>query len=176
MTMATRIIVLNKGVVQQVDTPDGIYSKPANTFVARFVGSPPMNLVPVVHEAGRLAVSDAVAWRHDGCVPSPRGLLFGIRPEKLVFGSEGAGPIAAQVAIIERLGAETVVGCRLAFDRHESEPRLLEHDLVFARIPGNRQLRIDDRCSLDYRPADVVWFDSSTGARIPTAADALLAS
>jgi multiple sugar transport system ATP-binding protein len=170
MTMATRIIILDKGIVQQVGTPEAIYGTPANTFVARFVGSPPMNLVPVMREAGRLAVADAVSWQHDGDVPDAEHLLLGIRPEKLVFGPEGAGPIAAQVAIIERLGAETVVGCRLARPGREAEPRLLEHDLVFARIPGNLPLRIDEPCSLDYRSTDVVWFDGASGVRIATAA------
>jgi multiple sugar transport system ATP-binding protein len=178
MTMATRIIVLNEGIVQQVGTPDDIYNEPANTFVARFVGSPPMNLVPVVHDAGRLSVSDAVAWTHRGEVPGAGRLLFGIRPEELIFGIADAGPIPAQVAIIERLGAETVVGCRLVSHQHQGEARLLEHqgearlfenDLVFVRVPASLQVRIGDRCSLDYRPEDAVWFDGSTGARIPTA-------
>ncbi len=168
LTMATRIIVLNNGVVQQIDTPQAIYDKPANTFVARFVGAPPMNLVPVSHQAGRVTVAGGLAWDHDGGVPDAPRLLFGIRPEKLQFRAAGDGPIAAEVAMVERLGAETIVGCRLVSGNGAGTSRLLEHDLVLATIPGSPKIGIDDRCSLDYQAADVVWFDESTGARIPT--------
>ncbi|WP_082145680.1 ABC transporter ATP-binding protein [Microvirga massiliensis] len=166
MTMATRIIVMDKGIVQQIDTPEGIYYNPQNTFVARFVGSPPMNLVSVSHERGRLAVSGGLAWDHGGEISGASRLIFGIRPEKLHLRPEGSGRIPAQVAIVERLGAETVVGCRLVSDEHGGETRLLEHDLVFVRLSGNPRIAIGERCALDYRPEDVVWFDHATGARI----------
>ena len=168
LTMATRIIVMDNGIVQQIDTPQAIYDEPANTFVARFVGAPPMNLVPVSHQAGRVMVASSLAWDHDGGVPDAPRLLFGIRPEKLQFRAAGGGPISAQVAMVERLGAETIVGCRLISGNGTCTSRLLEHDLVLATIPGSPKIDIDDRCSLDYRAADVVWFDESTGARIPT--------
>jgi multiple sugar transport system ATP-binding protein len=166
MTMATRIIVMDKGVVQQVDTPDDIYDKPANTFVARFVGSPPMNLIPVEHGNGRLAVSAALSWEHGGAVPRHGSLILGLRPEKLSFLAEGVGRISAEVAVVERLGAETVVGCRLLSSEHGGDTRLLEHDLVFVRISQNLKLRIDQRCSLDYAAEDAVWFDADSGNRI----------
>jgi multiple sugar transport system ATP-binding protein len=165
MTMATRIIVMDKGIVQQVDTPDNVYDQPANTFVARFVGSPPMNLIPVTQAAGSLKASETLSWQHEAA-PTAEKLIFGVRPEKLIFASEGEGRIPAQVAVVERLGAETVVGCRLLSEDHAGETRLLEHDLVFVRMPGSPKIRIDDRCSLDYLPEDVVWFDDKTGKRI----------
>jgi multiple sugar transport system ATP-binding protein len=165
MTMATRIIVMDKGIVQQVDTPDNVYDQPANTFVARFVGSPPMNLIPVKQAAGSLKASETLSWQHESA-PTAEKLIFGVRPEKLVFASEGEGRIPAQVAVVERLGAETVVGCRLLSEDHTGDTRLLEHDLVFVRMPGSPKIRIDDRCSLDYLPEDVVWFDDQTGKRI----------
>jgi multiple sugar transport system ATP-binding protein len=170
MTMASRIIIIDKGLVQQVDTPERIYAQPANTFVAHFVGSPPMNLLPVVHEGDRVAVSNAVAWKHCGEVPGTGRLLLGIRPENLEFRPEGVGRIPAQVAAVERLGAETIVGCRLVSDDREDENRLVEHDLVFARISGSPRIDIGQRCSLDYRSADTVWFDVSTGKRISSVA------
>lgn len=61
--------------------------------------------------------------------------------------------------MVERLGAETIVGCRLIAGSGAGTSRLLEHDLVLATIPGSPKIDIDDRCSLDYRAADVVWFD-----------------
>ncbi|MHA6729182.1 ABC transporter ATP-binding protein [Devosia sp. A369] len=166
MTMATRIIVMDKGVVQQIDTPEGIYNNPKNAFIARFVGSPPMNLVPVNHTGQRLAVSDTLSWQHDGDIPTTGSVIFGIRPEKLQFQPEGKGAIPARVAVIERLGAETVIGCRLASD--ENDTRLLDSNLVFVRIPGTPKVSIGELCSLDYAVEDVFWFDAVTEERIPT--------
>jgi multiple sugar transport system ATP-binding protein len=173
MTMATRIIVMDKGVVQQVATPEELYDTPANTFVARFVGSPPMNLIPVTRSNSLLRVSDTLTWRHDGLVPAPERLLLGLRPEKFVLRAGGEGLIPAQVVVVERLGAETVIGCRLLSAEANDDARLLEHDLVFVKISGSPRIRIDDRCALDYRPEDVVWFDQTSGVRIPPAAAAI---
>ena len=135
MTMATRIIVMNKGVVQQIDTPEAIYHEPANTFVARFVGSPPMNLIPV------------------------SGSLLGIRPEKLTLHAKGQGRIPVHITAIERLGAETILGCRTALaDRNES--------LIFVRLPGSPSIALGDERSLTYQPQDAIWFDPESGLRL----------
>ncbi|MER2634928.1 MAG: ABC transporter ATP-binding protein, partial [Rhizobiaceae bacterium] len=64
MTMATNIIVMNDGEIQQIGTPDEIYARPANTFVARFVGAPPMNLLGVRRDGSRLALDGGAGWRH----------------------------------------------------------------------------------------------------------------
>ncbi|MFC0410308.1 ABC transporter ATP-binding protein [Roseomonas elaeocarpi] len=166
MTMATRIIVMNGGVVQQIDTPEGIYENPANTFVARFVGAPPMNLVPVVARGSRLTVSDTLGWEHAGAVPHSAALLLGIRPEKLSLHAEGIGRLPAQVATVERLGAETILGCRLLSGQEHGEAALIEHDLVFVRLPGNPRVTPEQRCSLDYLDADALWFDGASGHRL----------
>jgi multiple sugar transport system ATP-binding protein len=163
MTMATRIIVMDKGVVQQIDTPDGIYDTPTNTFVARFVGSPPMNLLQVTRRVGFVEIPGGIGWTHEGEAPAAERVTFGIRPEKLLFRAQGAGRIPGRVAIVERLGAEIVVGCRLGHGESES---LIERDLVFVRIPGSPRIGIGERCSLEYRPEDVVWFDTNSGNRI----------
>jgi multiple sugar transport system ATP-binding protein len=72
------------------------------------------------------------------------------------------------------LGSETVIGCRPLAAEAKDDARLLEHDLVFVKISGNPRIRIDERCSLDYRPEDVVWFDHASGDRI-SATDTLVA-
>jgi multiple sugar transport system ATP-binding protein len=166
MTMADRIIILNKGVVQQIDTPDGIYDDPTNTFVARFVGSPPMNLIAVAGDDGRLSVSETVAWNHNGPVPRQGRLLFGIRPEKLTCRQDSSGRVPAQVALIERLGSDTIIGCRFLSGGGASEADLIENDLVFAKVAGSIRLKINELCSLNYSPADVLWFNELTGERI----------
>lgn len=110
MTMSTRVIVLNQGVIQQDGTPDDLYDAPANTFVAGFIGSPPMNLVPGNVAEGVVELSSfglegsrdwlAGAGLHDGPV------TFGIRPE-FVHPAEDGYP--AIVDLVERLGTEQIL-------------------------------------------------------------------
>src|SRR3569623_205381 len=126
MTMADRIIVLNKGVVQQIDTPDGIYNDPKNTFVARFVGSPPMNLIAVTNDRGQLSAAEKVTCSHDGDEPERARALFGIRPEKLTFRQDRSGRIPVQVALIEKLGSDTIVGCRFLSETDDPRAGFIE--------------------------------------------------
>ena len=158
MTMASTIIVMNDGVIQQVGTPDEVYDRPANTFVARFVGSPPMNLI----DGGRFAGQHAAFV--GGEVPSS-GLartLVGIRPEHLGVEDADAGGLPAEVRVIERTGAETIVGCRLA----TASPSDAEPPLVFARARRGERHEVGDPCSLQIDVASVSWFDRASGERI----------
>ena len=166
MTMATRIIVMNQGIVQQVGTPDEIYDFPANTFVARFVGTPPMNLIPASIRGKSVRLAGKVLVEHDSDLPSESETVFGIRPEKLVLRVAGERRVPARVAVVERLGAETIIGCRIVDGREASEDRLFQTDLVFVRVSGNPKIQIGELCSLDYHPKDVLWFDSNTGERL----------
>ena len=122
MTMGTRIVVMRDGVVQQVDTPDGIYNRPANKFVATFVGTPAMNLFDgdiaregddvLVQTAGqKLRLSKEMA-RAVGQLDS-RQVSLGIRPEDITVGElpEGYLPLNATIQVIEPLGHEHIVYC-----------------------------------------------------------------
>lgn len=164
MTMATRIVVLDKGEVQQIGTPDEIYHTPANTFVARFVGSPAMNLLTVDTEGLQLRISPTLSFSHGAAVPREGRLVFGIRPEKLQLRPAGDGALPAEVVVVESLGAEVVVGCRLRTG--EAQEHLIEHDLVFVRQPGSERPAVGSPCSLSYAPLDAVWFDAGTGQRL----------
>ena len=120
MTMGHRIAVMSRGVLQQIGPPQDVYARPANLFVAQFIGSPPMNTV-----AGRVArVGDAlVVELPGGRAPLPAGLaaaveqrgltevVIGVRPESLRF--IAAGGVTATVVVIESLGYERHVVCRL---------------------------------------------------------------
>jgi multiple sugar transport system ATP-binding protein len=107
MTLADRIVVLGPTGVQQVGAPMALYERPANVFVAGFIGMPKMNLVDGAIDAhGRLALGGVpLDWRH----PPARGsaVTVGVRPEHLV--PDAAGPIHGVVALVERLGAESHV-------------------------------------------------------------------
>ena len=120
MTMGHRIAIMSDGVLHQVGPPQSVYEKPANLFVARFIGTPPMNTLTarVVREDGQLAVSVPGARIP---VPEPlvkaitdanlEAVVLGVRPEHLEF--EAGGALPAMVTVIESLGHERHVICRL---------------------------------------------------------------
>jgi ABC-type sugar transport system ATPase subunit len=101
MTMGHRVAVLDRGVLRQIGSPQDVYDRPANLFVARFIGTPPMNTIS----------GDAAASLASRTVPE---LVVGVRPEHLELGvGEGPG-LAATVELVEHLGHELHVVCRLA--------------------------------------------------------------
>jgi sn-glycerol 3-phosphate transport system ATP-binding protein len=95
MTMADHIVVMDQGRIQQVATPRDLYARPANTFVARFIGTPPMNLIPAAALAGHVTL--------------PSGVMLGIRPEDMMIGTVG---VPARLVGVEYLGADQLA----AFD------------------------------------------------------------
>jgi sn-glycerol 3-phosphate transport system ATP-binding protein len=112
MTLAQRMIVMNAGRIEQIGTPEEVYGRPQTTFVAGFIGSPPMNLVAVQTEGGHARIGD-----HRLALPAraPRdgALLLGLRPEHAEPASGGEGwPFV--VDMVEMLGAERLVYGQLA--------------------------------------------------------------
>ena len=107
MTLAHRVAVMDRGVVQQIATPAEIYDTPANLFVAGFIGSPPMNLVPVSSSDGAL-VAEGV--RLPGAAPDHAGeLVLGVRPEDLRVDAPHACEIVGQVFACELTGDAVLV-------------------------------------------------------------------
>ena len=100
MTLADRVVVLRDGLVEQVGTPLELYDTPANSFVARFIGTPQMNVVKAadVPELGQLV----------GVSPASTDLI-GFRPEALRLAAADAGHVRAKVELVEALGAETLI-------------------------------------------------------------------
>jgi len=101
LTMGDRVAVLSQGVLQQVDVPDAVYRRPANRFVATFVGSPAMNILSARDEGGRLRAGPFVFDRPPGTDGRP--VEVGIRPEHLALVADGA---PAQVEVVEVAGNE----------------------------------------------------------------------
>ncbi|GAA2401206.1 ABC transporter ATP-binding protein [Actinomadura vinacea] len=169
MTMGTRIIVLNDGVVQQYGTPKEIYDRPANTFVARFIGSPPMNVVPVAVDGDRIRVGDQSLPVPDG-MPAAAGseVLLGIRAERVRLGPSGTG-LRGHVVTVEHLGAETVVGFKFGPAEEAAEAEVgaaASRDLHFARIPGEAALAAGEECTVEFDFGHVLWFDAGSGVRL----------
>jgi multiple sugar transport system ATP-binding protein len=163
MTMGTRIAVLRSGHLEQVGTPTEIYDTPATTFVAGFVGSPPMNLLParVESRSGQVCVHSAGVeiplWAGD---QEDRPVVLGIRPERLHPAGEGeTGPqLRGEVLAIENLGSEEVAIVGLGG--------------VNAAVRGPRPLGLvqGGRAALSVAAADVHLFDPASTRRLVWAA------
>ncbi|MES2910659.1 MAG: sn-glycerol-3-phosphate import ATP-binding protein UgpC [Pseudomonadota bacterium] len=138
MTLAQRMMVMNAGRMEQFGTPEEVYNRPATTFVASFMGSPPMNLLKQAPNADF------------GGKP---GAILGIRPEHLQVGSTGW---AVQVDTIEMLGAERLVYCRIG-----DEFLIVRTDESLSVAP-----EIGSTIHVAPRPDRLHWFDSETGKRI----------
>jgi multiple sugar transport system ATP-binding protein len=172
MTMGTRIIVLNDGIVQQYGTPTEIYDRPANTFVARFIGSPPMNLFrgSVVDGRFRLANSGEEPFAGPLDAPARGEVVLGVRAEKISITEDGqgaSGGLSAHSVVVEHLGAESVVGFKLGPPSAEAElGAAASRDLHYARLPGNVGIRPGRPCRVHLQPESLCWFDPQTGQRI----------
>ncbi|CAN7673336.1 ABC transporter ATP-binding protein [Neorhizobium sp. LjRoot104] len=117
MTMADKIVVMRDGFVEQVGSPLALYDRPANLFVAGFIGSPGMNLLSGRYAEGSVWIGDIALPVSQ--LPSPatdgRQVIYGIRPENLAIASEGGVPLIVEV--LEPTGAETYVVGNLAGQR-----------------------------------------------------------
>jgi len=169
MTMADRIVVLHKGVVQQVGRPEELYDRPANTFVARFIGTPSMSLVRGKVEGG---VFESGTMRLPLDVPDGE-VVLGMRPEDVLV-REG-GPITGVVRTVEPVGEVgylhvEVSGLRidvegLAPGSASETPRA---PLLTASVPGREAFGYAEgsELRLELRAERLHVFDASTGARI----------
>ena len=117
MTLADRIVVLNAGRVEQVGTPREVYHNPANLFVAGFIGSPAMNLLPAtVGQGGKLTLGwgSAVQWPGGPVGTAGEAVTLGLRPDRLSLVPESRAQASGQVTLAEHLGDESILHVRLA--------------------------------------------------------------
>ncbi|WP_102107462.1 ABC transporter ATP-binding protein [Oceaniglobus roseus] len=104
MTLADRIVVLEYGTIAQAGTPRELYERPANLFVAEFIGSPAMNILPCTTEGGRATVAGGASLDFPGSRPAVK---LGIRPEHLATAAPGEGLVGGTVEVVEYLGADS---------------------------------------------------------------------
>lgn len=126
MTMADRIVVLNQGKIEQVGTPHEVYTKPASTFVANFIGSPPMNLINVTVQGEKIAMGDqtlSVSGVEDGAH------ILGIRPEHISISNVATG-LQVDVQTVEDLGAVRLVHARVGDENLTISTPKLSDELV----------------------------------------------
>ena len=156
MTLGDRIAVLSAGHLQQVDTPMALYRRPANLFVAGFIGSPPMNRLRATCAGAPSRLELAGSGLAIPIPPPPRPVtepVLGIRPEAVTVKREGSG-LPARVTLVEPLGAEALVYLELG-----------GQDLI-ARVEQGTLPEVDSLVGLEFRPDDVLWFDAGTGERV----------
>lgn len=156
MTLADRIIVMNDRTIQQVGPPMTIYSRPANRFVAQFVGSPAMTLLAAELVPGgdcaRLKIGDgtivetAIARNR---LPQDATLRLGLRPEAVRVGSRDAAATEATVELVERLGERTIVYARLS-----------DGQAITAEDNGDSRVKLGDKVRLIIDGAAAHVFDS----------------
>ncbi|WP_316979570.1 ABC transporter ATP-binding protein [Shumkonia mesophila] len=158
MTMADRIAVMHDGIVEQVGTPLELYDQPANTFVAEFIGSPSINMIP-----GRLRRAGSQAWVETGqnlrlpVSPQADGLdgqsvLYGVRPETVAVGSKGS--VRTRVDLVELVGANLQVFAKVGSQQ------------VCAILDRSNKVTAGDDVWFGFEPQAVHLFDEQTGRRV----------
>ncbi|MFZ5678113.1 MAG: ABC transporter ATP-binding protein [Pseudomonadota bacterium] len=151
MTMANRIVVMSDGVIQQVGPPLELYDRPANIFVAGFIGSPTMNFFDAVTVKGAARLACGTVLPIAAAVPDGREIVIGIRPEHLHFADQG---LPATVTVVEPLGMSTQVTLEAANER------------VTLLALERPQLTPGDRKYLTAKPQDIHVFDRTSGLRL----------
>ncbi|HYS69441.1 MAG TPA: ABC transporter ATP-binding protein [Gemmatimonadaceae bacterium] len=169
MTMGTMIALMRDGVVQQFGTPREIYLNPANTFVARFIGTPPMNLIEAQIERGSLRIGErtfTLPAHLAGVASGDQPVLVGIRPNSFTIVAGGEQTLAGKVALVEHVGAESVIDVRLdnatTAHREEGEGR----NEVMITESGYSDLRASDAVSVAVDLTDAVLFSPDSGLRL----------
>ncbi len=160
MTLAQRMIVMNAGRMEQIGTPEQVYGKPASSFVASFIGSPPMNLLSGQANGGegrgRFTVGSggqAVSLPLPSAAPRTGALVLGLRPEHAEIDLQGLWPL--QVETVEMLGAERLVHGRLG--------GALFTVRIDATLPPPQ---VGDAIRMTASPRHLHWFDAGTGLRV----------
>ena len=161
MTMADRLIVMNAGHAEQIDTPMTVYERPASLFVAGFIGSPSMNFLSaaVTGDGASLQVGQGAPIRLPGAGlqgQAGRHVTLGVRPEHLHAAQGNSPTLTLQVQMVETLGADTLAHGALGG----------EGDSLTLRVPGTTKLSEGDSLPLVADPGALHLFDPESGQRI----------
>ena len=171
MTLADRIAIMKDGIVQQFDTPDGVYANPSNLFVAGFIGSPAMNFIPMslARENGRLVAPLVTADGRRFAVPLPasagalapeREIVMGIRPENITDFQEGMeswthiAALELGVNVVEPTGPDTLVYTEV------------NQTQIVCRLCPDAAPKAGDTIRLAFDTTKPLFFDPRTGKRV----------
>ncbi len=155
MTLADKLVVLNKGNVEQVGTPLEIYDNPASLFVATFIGSPSMNILDGSVSVDGITIGDALLPVSTTNLALGE-IKLGLRPEHLQISQDNPW-LQVEVELIESLGADLLLYCRT--EGGDSQK-------LVVRVEGHTPIQIGDKLGLDIKPKHVHLFDANTEKRI----------
>jgi multiple sugar transport system ATP-binding protein len=156
MTLSTKVAVLNDGYVQQLDKPEDIYNKPANIFVAGFVGSPQMNLLTLPCSDHSALLGDFKISLSEALATLPSHVVLGIRPEHIQLAKPNdMNAIHGRVSLVENLGMHYLVSVQVQNSQSESL-------ILRVLVPSDRSWNSED-ISLTLLPPHIHWFDVDTG-------------
>ena len=157
MTMADNVVLMREGRIEQDASPAELYARPATTFAARFIGTPPMNLLALADGPGgaRVAGTDGPTL----FAGAGAGRVLGIRPEDLALDAApgAAGALAAEIVAAEYLGADTILTCRAG------------SQTLAVRAPGRVERRAGARVALAADRTRAHLFDAASGLRLDAA-------
>jgi multiple sugar transport system ATP-binding protein len=160
MTMGDRIVVMKDGFIQQIDTPQNLYNKPCNLFVAGFIGAPQMNFISSTIVKTENGYAAEFADRRIGLPESKSGnlsgyagkeVMLGIRPEDISVGSEGPDSVELLVDLVELMGAEMYLHCDLSGNK------------LIVRTPVIDNCRADSTLTVRFNTNKLHLFDKETG-------------
>ncbi len=163
MTMGDRIAVMNNGKIQQIASPLEIYEHPANRFVAEFIGSPPMNFLPVdvvsplklIHRYFKLDLPDV--WTQSLQCTQTKSIILGIRPQHLSIDAQKESNLQVTVDLVEALGSETYISAHLTADAKTQ---------LTVSLPPDRQIAIGDSIWLAIDTSKIHLFTVDDGRAI----------
>ncbi|MEM9942852.1 MAG: ATP-binding cassette domain-containing protein [Planctomycetota bacterium] len=170
MTLGSRVAVMNEGKILQVGPPLEIYRQPSSLFVAKFIGSLPINLcqgkLVRIENGFRFEGDFSMDWQTEGGFenwPSKQPVTLGIRPEDIRLTE--TGPLKGKVSDLEQLGESTTIHCELVGSNDESIKSGADSNLV-VRVDSDRIFRVGQIVHLELDQNRVIWFDPGTGKNI----------
>lgn len=158
MTMGDRIVILNDGIIQQLDTPQNIYNKPANMFVASFIGSPAMNFIKGVINENAVFLSGSTSLKLTNELFEfaktknyiGKNIILGVRPEHFFVSIDNNFDLSPTVTLVEMLGSEKLVYFKI------------NDDTIIAKIPPDISVNTGDNINLSIEISKTVLFDTET--------------
>ncbi len=150
MSISDEIVVMNEGIRQQMSHPQAVYDEPVNMFVAKFLGNPPINIIPGTITAGQLVLEDGIVLEK-GYEVDDKDVFIGLRPEYLKISLNGK--LKTQIDLIEHIGRDTMIICKI----------LGTDTSIRAIVPSIKDLAVDQQISFTY--TKIFVFDKLTGER-----------
>jgi multiple sugar transport system ATP-binding protein len=152
MTLASRVAILERGVLQQLDTPANIYNNPANLFVAQFIGSPPMNVVTGSLEGKNfIAAGSKIPTAVSGKIASA---VLGVRPEDCTVVTPAKGAIKGEIYTVELIGDHTLVTVKVG------------SDMITVKASKDYTAKLGDKAGVAFSASRLFVFDATDGKRV----------